>query len=279
MKLRGAGFPTCKEPTLEGRLGNLPHRRARLGRLRQFVESVVGEAGVFHVCKTATKIDVGYWLGKRRVWACLLEKDLLLCARGRRPYVERIPLAELRESRYNHVTGQLVLAPIEAAAVKGKGQLKLTGSLGDVMKESAVAALTWLRSPQSGVEGVEALDYHVHVPAGAVPKDGPSAGTAILTALASAVTGRLVRHDVAVTGEITLRGQVLPVGGIREKVLAAARAGVKQVVLPKRNEIDLDEVPDEIRKKLTFHLADRVDEVLAVALKPVRRSRSPRVGR
>jgi len=93
-------------------------RRARLGRLRQFVESVVGEAGMFHVRKTATKVDVGYWLGKRRVWACLLEKDLLLFAQGRRPYVERIPLAELRESRYNHVTGQLVLAPIEAAAVK-----------------------------------------------------------------------------------------------------------------------------------------------------------------
>ncbi len=159
---------------------------------------------------------------------------------------------------------------IEATRMPGKGALVLTGQLGDVMKESAQAALSWVRSHAAEI-GVEAdfmsrSDLHVHVPAGATPKDGPSAGATMLTAMASLLTGRKVRSDVAMTGEVTLRGAVLPVGGIKEKVLAAHRAGLKTVVLPDRNQKDLVDVPDEIRRTLTFVPVKRVDELLATAL-------------
>ncbi len=157
---------------------------------------------------------------------------------------------------------------VEAARTPGDGRLQITGSLGDVMKESAMAALTWLKSQPDVFPRAREFDYHVHVPAGAVPKDGPSAGVAMLSALASILTGRRGRHDLAMTGEITLRGQVLPVGGIREKVLAAARAGAKRVVLPRRNEIDLDEIPAEVRDRLEFILVDSADEVVDAVLMP-----------
>ncbi|HEY8943789.1 MAG TPA: S16 family serine protease, partial [Polyangiaceae bacterium] len=152
----------------------------------------------------------------------------------------------------------------------GNVSLILTGQLGDVMKESARAALTYaathareLAIPQRSLGAIEA---HIHVPAGAIPKDGPSAGVTIATALVSAMTGRLVRRDVAMTGEITLRGRVLPIGGVKEKVLGAHRAGIRHVILPKKNEADLEDVPAEIRKDLQFHLADTIGEVLSVAL-------------
>jgi ATP-dependent Lon protease len=163
---------------------------------------------------------------------------------------------------------------IEAAAVPGRGALKLTGSLGDVMKESADAALTWLREHAPALGDLGALDIHVHVPAGAVPKDGPSAGVALLAAIASAVCKRPLRHDLAMTGEITLRGQVLAVGAIREKVMAAPRAGIRAIVLPRLNADDLSEVPREILDALEVHLVDRVEEALALALPaPERRRR------
>jgi len=153
----------------------------------------------------------------------------------------------------------------------GQKGLTITGQLGDVMKESAQAALSYVRS-QANELGFErdffsTNDIHVHVPAGAVPKDGPSAGVTIATALASLLTGRPVRADVGMTGEITLRGQVLPVGGIKEKVLAAHRAGLRTVIIPKRNEKDLDDLPQEIRDEMKFVLVDRVPEVLATALR------------
>jgi ATP-dependent Lon protease len=159
---------------------------------------------------------------------------------------------------------------IEATKMPGQKGLTITGQLGDVMKESAQAALSYVRS-QAGNLGFDkdffnTNDIHVHVPAGAVPKDGPSAGVTIATALASMLTGRAVRADVGMTGEITLRGQVLPVGGIKEKTLAAHRAGLRTVVLPKRNEKDLEDLPQEIRDEMKFVLVDRVDEVLAAAL-------------
>ncbi len=157
---------------------------------------------------------------------------------------------------------------IEATKMKGTGRLILTGKLGEVMRESAEAALSYLRSRSRdlGVDEdiFQKVDVHIHVPSGAVPKDGPSAGITILTALVSLFTGRTVRHDVAMTGEITLRGLVLPVGGIKEKVLAAKRAGIKEVILPKRNEKDLLDVPKEAREKLTFHLVSRVEEALPI---------------
>lgn len=159
---------------------------------------------------------------------------------------------------------------IEATQMPGKGGLTLTGSLGDVMRESVHAALSFIRSHAGALKieagNFEKTDIHVHVPAGAIPKDGPSAGLAMAVALASLLTRRPVKPAVAVTGEITLRGKVLPVGGIKEKVLAAARSGVKAVVLPEQNRKDLIEVPAEIRKKLRFHFAKKIEDALKLAL-------------
>ncbi len=159
---------------------------------------------------------------------------------------------------------------IEAARMKGSKSLTLTGQLGDVMKESAQAALTYLRSNAAdyGIEAdtFETSDIHIHVPAGAIPKDGPSAGVTMLAALVSALTGRPLRDGVAMTGEITLRGAVLPVGGIKEKVLAARAAGVTEIFVPARNRKDVDEVDADLRKSITFHYAEQVSEVLRLAL-------------
>jgi ATP-dependent Lon protease len=159
---------------------------------------------------------------------------------------------------------------VEVALVPGKGTLLLTGQLGDVMRESAQAALSYTRarSVEFAIpEGLfEKTDIHVHVPAGAVPKEGPSAGITIATALISAITKQPVRRDVAMTGEITLRGHVLPIGGVREKVMAAHRAGILTFVLPKKNEKDLEEVPAEVRRALTFIAAEEMDQVLDTAL-------------
>ncbi|MBI1815788.1 MAG: endopeptidase La [Deltaproteobacteria bacterium] len=165
---------------------------------------------------------------------------------------------------------------IEATKMTGKKGLMLTGHLGEVMKESAQAALSHIRSRAEryglAPDFFENADIHIHVPAGAVPKDGPSAGVTIATALASLLTGRLVRHDLAMTGEITLRGKVLPVGGVKEKVLGARRAGIKTVLLPKRNETDLEDIVDAVRQEMTFHFVDNLDEVLALALEPAQKT-------
>jgi len=161
---------------------------------------------------------------------------------------------------------------VEAALMPGKGQLTLTGRLGDVMQESARAALTYARAHAASLKIEENFyeknDVHIHVPAGAIPKDGPSAGITMAVALISALTGRPVRKDIAMTGEITLRGKVMPVGGIKEKVLAAHRAGVKKVILPRENEKDLEEVPQQIKDELKFIFVDHVDEVLKETLQP-----------
>jgi ATP-dependent Lon protease len=159
---------------------------------------------------------------------------------------------------------------IEATRMAGKGSLTVTGQLGDVMKESATAALSFVRSRASDLnvdpDFYRESDIHIHVPAGAIPKDGPSAGTAMTTSLVSLLTGVSVRDDVAMTGEITLRGQVLPVGGIKMKALAARRAGIETFVLPRRNEADLDDLPQELRDEMTFVLADTMDDVLAASM-------------
>jgi len=174
---------------------------------------------------------------------------------------------------------------IEVSLMKGIGKnLQLTGYLGDVMKESALAALSFLRSsPEDwGIpeELLNSYDLHIHIPAGATPKDGPSAGVAILTALASLLSGRPVRHDVSMTGEITLRGKVLPVGGIREKVLAAREAGIKVVILPEENKGDLTEVPKEMLDEMEFIFVNHASEVLNSALvNKVRRSKPIKAGK
>src|SRR5581483_8016096 len=162
---------------------------------------------------------------------------------------------------------------VEATGMNGSDGLVLTGQLGDVMKESARIALSYVRG-HAGELGIEddAFDkreFHVHVPAGAIPKDGPSAGVTMVTALTSLLSGRPVRHTVGMTGEVTLQGRVLPIGGLKQKVLAAHAAGLTDVILPERNRGDLDDVPEEVREAMSFHFAMTVDEVLAVALEPV----------
>jgi ATP-dependent Lon protease len=170
---------------------------------------------------------------------------------------------------YTEFGGDIV--SIEVGLMKSdEGKLFLTGQLGDVMKESAQAALSYVRS-KAGVLNIPEdfsnhMDIHVHVPAGAVPKDGPSAGITMATALASALTKRPVRREVAMTGEITLRGKVLPIGGLKEKVLAAHRAGIRTIVIPKENLKDLEEIPDYVREELTFKPVEHMDEVLSIAL-------------
>jgi len=159
---------------------------------------------------------------------------------------------------------------VEATLVKGRGNVTLTGKLGEVMQESARAALTCVRSRAERLnidpKNFHKTDLHIHVPEGAIPKDGPSAGITLATAMVSAMTGKLARHDVAMTGEITLRGKVLPIGGVKEKLLAAHRFGLKTIILPKDNEKDLADVPDEVREDLTIHAVETIDEVLRLAL-------------
>jgi ATP-dependent Lon protease len=159
---------------------------------------------------------------------------------------------------------------IEASRSPGTGKLTLTGQLGDVMKESAQAALSLIkaRAQRLGIEQelLDKSDIHIHVPAGATPKDGPSAGVAMFTALASLLCGRSVKSEVAMTGEISLRGLVLPIGGIKEKVLAALRAGITTVLLPERNRRDLEEIPEEVRQAITIEWVNDVDEALSKAL-------------
>ena len=173
---------------------------------------------------------------------------------------------------YTPVGGDIMF--VEASVMGGKGELVLTGQLGDVMKESARAALTYAKSHADPLgipeEAFAGTDIHVHVPAGAIPKDGPSAGVTMATALVSALSRRPARHDLAMTGEITLRGRVLPIGGVKEKVLGAVRAGIRTVVLPKENAPDLDDLPEDVRSSLQVHLVEDLDEVLTLALRGAR---------
>jgi ATP-dependent Lon protease len=190
-----------------------------------------------------------------------------------------LPEEMLRQDRIGISTGLAWTAAggdillIEVLSVPGKGVLHLTGQLGDVMKESAQAALSYARAFAAehghSPEAFTAQDLHVHVPAGSIPKDGPSAGITIATAMVSVLSRRAVRRGVAMTGEITLRGDVLPIGGVKEKVLAARAAGVTTVLLPKLNQRDLLEVPAALRRGVTFHLVSHMDEVLELALTPV----------
>ncbi len=173
---------------------------------------------------------------------------------------------------YTPVGGDIMF--VEASVMRGKGELVLTGQLGDVMKESARAALTYAKShaDQLGIteEAFVDTDIHIHVPAGAIPKDGPSAGVTMATALVSALSRRPARHDLAMTGEVTLRGRVLPIGGVKEKVLGAVRAGIRTVILPEENEPDLEDLPEEVRQSLEVHLVQELGEVLSLALRGAR---------
>lgn len=226
------------------------------------------ERAVAALCRKAARQVLG---GKRkvRIGVRALPKYL-----GPPPYGRERPETQDRVGvvnglAYTESGGGVIV--IEAAAVEGRGSLILTGKLGEVMRESAQAAYSYVRSRAQylGVDPKfhETRDVHVHVPEGAVPKEGPSAGIAIAVALSSALSKRPVRGDIAMTGEITLRGRVLPVGGIKEKLLAAHRCGIPAVIMPKENEKDLDDVPDEVKRELTLYRVDHMDEVLRLALR------------
>jgi ATP-dependent Lon protease len=160
--------------------------------------------------------------------------------------------------------------PVEVSLMEGKGNLTLTGQLGEVMQESAQAALSYARAHASDLgikaETFDQIDIHIHVPEGAIAKDGPSAGVTMATAFISALTNRAVHHDVALTGEITLRGRILPVGGLKEKSMAAHRAGIKTIIVPKRNQKDMVDIPKKVQRDLKFVFVDRMDDVLPLAL-------------
>jgi ATP-dependent Lon protease len=220
--------------------------------------------------KTATRIASGATTAP-----VTIDLDLLRDALGRQRHFQE---SAIRTAVPGVATGLAVTGAggdvlfIEATAMQGKSGLTLTGQLGDVMKESAQIALSYVRG-HAGELGIDSSafedrTFHVHVPAGAIPKDGPSAGVTMVTALTSLLSERPVKHTVGMTGEVTLQGRVLPIGGVKQKVLAAHAAGLTDVVLPERNRGDLDEVPDEVREAMSFHFAMTVDEVLGVALEP-----------
>ncbi len=195
-----------------------------------------------------------------------------------------LPEEEMKEDEVGVATGLAWtetggdIIYVEATTMKGKGSLTLTGQLGDVMKESAQAALSYVRSraKELGIkeDTFGKVDIHIHVPAGAIPKDGPSAGITMATAIASALTGRPVDKKVAMTGEVTLRGRVLPIGGLKEKVLAAKRMGIHRVIIPKRNEKDLEDIPKYVKKDMEFIFVEKMDEVLKIALKEPKKRRT-----
>ncbi|HXQ21633.1 MAG TPA: S16 family serine protease, partial [Candidatus Acidoferrales bacterium] len=248
------------------------------GLLRTVISEYTREAGVRQLerelgtllRKTATRIAAG-----TAVAPVVIEDAIVRAALGRPKFF----LESAGRTAVPGVATGLAVTPtggdvlfVEAAAMAGSDGLVLTGQLGDVMKESARIALTYVRSHAAAL-GIDARDFrrrefHIHVPAGAIPKDGPSAGVTLVTALASLLTGQPVKHTIGMTGEVTLQGRVLPIGGVKQKVLAAHAAGLTDVILPERNRGDLDEVPADVRQALRFHLVSSVDEVLALALEP-----------
>jgi ATP-dependent Lon protease len=244
--------------------------------LRRIVSDYTREAGVRQLerelgtvlRKTATRVAEG-----QQPRPIVVDSAAVIDALGRPKFHQE---AAARTAVAGVATGLAVTGVggdvlfVEAASMAGKGGLVLTGQLGDVMKESARIALTYVqsRAPQLGIDErtFDSREFHVHVPAGAIPKDGPSAGVTMVTALASLLTGRPVKSSVGMTGEVTLQGRVLPIGGLKQKVLAAHAAGLTTVILPQRNEPDLDEVPRDVREHMQFHPVSSVDEVLALAL-------------
>jgi ATP-dependent Lon protease len=248
--------------------------------LRHLVTEYTREAGVRGLerelgtvlRKTATAIA-----GGKAETPVTVDLDAIRDALGRQKFFQE---AAERTATPGVATGLAVTGAggdvlfVEATGMKGKNDLVLTGQLGDVMKESARIALSYVRghTDELGVDehSFDEREFHVHVPAGAIPKDGPSAGVTMTTALTSLLTGRPVKHTVGMTGEVTLQGRVLPIGGLKQKVLAAHAAGLTDVILPERNRGDLDDVPEEVREQMTFHPVMTIDEVIDVALEPAR---------
>jgi ATP-dependent Lon protease len=243
--------------------------------LNQVITNYTREAGVRQLERELGKLarKVARKIAAREVDRVVADADLVTALLGR-PRVH--PEKAMRSDQVGVATGMFYtpvggdIMFVEASTMRGKGELVLTGQLGDVMKESARAAWTYARSHQAGLRIPDEMfdrDIHIHVPAGAIPKDGPSAGVTMASALISALSGRPVRHDIAMTGEITLRGHILPIGGVKEKVLGALRAGIIEVILPKENEADLEDLPEEARKRMKVYLVEELGEVLALTLR------------
>jgi ATP-dependent Lon protease len=232
------------------------------------------EREIGNVCRKVARAVVS---GKRDGKA--LELPLVVRSKTVPEYLGPLKFRELMAEKKNDIGAAVGLAwtevggqilTTEATIMDGKGKLTITGKLGDVMQESAHAAMSYIRSRAQSLglprDFYRHLDIHVHVPEGAIPKDGPSAGITIATSICSALSRIPVRHDVAMTGEITLRGRVLPIGGLKEKLLAAHRHGIHEVIVPRDNEKDLPDIPETIRKDMVLHFVDSMDEVLKVAL-------------
>ena len=245
--------------------------------IRAIISLYTRESGVRVLEREIAKIcrKTAYEIAEGKVRSITVRAEMLEDLLGTRKYVgqtehERDEVGLVRGLAYTSVGGEVL--DVECAVLEGTGKIELTGNLGDVMKESARAAVTCLRSRAEAL-GIDPnfyqnRDVHIHFPEGAVPKDGPSAGVTVVTALASALTGRPVRRDVAMTGEITLRGRVLPIGGLKEKTMAALRAGVSAVILPEENRSDLAEIDPAVRSALRFIAVRSIDEVLDAALLP-----------
>ncbi|HYM65962.1 MAG TPA: endopeptidase La, partial [Patescibacteria group bacterium] len=259
---------------------SLPEESVRL-IIRQYTR----EAGVRNLEREIASVirrDVAEMATRKKPRPAQDGEKRIRSALGKRRYyddvAERIDRPGIATGMVWTPTGGEIIF-VEAALTPGKGELKLTGQLGDVMKESAAAALSYLKAHalELGIDQTlfDKNDIHVHVPAGAQPKEGPSAGVTVLTAIASILTGRPVRDDVAMTGEITLRGRVLPIGGIKEKVLGAHRANLRRIVMPRRNEADLDDIPADLRKEMKFAMVESIDQVLRETLTPAHGKGSP----
>ena len=245
--------------------------------LRQVIEGYTREAGVRTLSRTLARVvrKAAVEMLETNVEQVTVNKEKVTEYLGAVRFLRDLPekkpcVGVVNGLAYTTVGGETLA--VECATMPGSGGLKLTGQLGDVMKESAMAALSWIRAhaDEYGLKPDfhKELDIHIHVPEGAVPKDGPSAGVTMATALLSALTNRPVRQDVAMTGEITLRGRVLPIGGVKEKLLAAYRAGIRTILLPRENQKDLEDIPEHVLKTFTILLGDTITDVLQAALLP-----------
>jgi ATP-dependent Lon protease len=243
--------------------------------LSEVITSYTRESGVRQLEREIGRLarKVARKIATREVETVVVDKDMVDDLLGR-PKVH--PEKAARQDEIGVATGMYYTPTggdimfVEASTMRGKGELVLTGQLGDVMKESARAAWTYARSHAAGLQIADEMfdrDIHIHVPAGAIPKDGPSAGVTMASAVVSTLSGRPVRHDIAMTGEITLRGRVLPIGGVKEKVLGAVRAGINHIILPKENEPDLEDLPKEVRDMIEIYLVQELGEVLALTLR------------
>ena len=243
--------------------------------LKMMIEDYTREAGVRTLERTAAKLcrKAAVRMLDQGKHTMTISKKVLREMLGAPRYLREAPEKEPRVGvvnglAYTSVGGEML--EVECTTMSGKGTLKLTGQLGDVMKESAEAAFTWVRahSEELGLQKdfYQSMDIHIHVPEGAVPKDGPSAGVTMTTALVSALTGKPVRQDVAMTGEVTLRGRVLPIGGLKEKTMAAYRAGIRTLVIPEENQKDLEKIPEHVLEQFKVVKVNDVKDVLKTAI-------------